>query len=232
VTVVDPGDAGPVREWLEHNDRRLGAVLLTHRHQDHVGGAAELAAEHDVTVAGPAGEDIEAVSAPVAEGDSISPPGTELELAVLEVPGHTAGHVVYTAPGMLLSGDTLFAGGCGRAFEGTPAQLYQSLCRLTELPGDTAVLCGHEYTEANLRFASEVEPDNEHIAERLDNVRRLREQGRPSLPSTIALELETNPFLRCHLPTVQEAAERVEGRSLDSPAEVFAVIRKWKDGFR
>jgi len=232
VIVVDPGDAAPVLSWLEAHGRQLGAVLLTHRHQDHVGGVSELVASRRVPVAGPARERIEGVSVPVAEGDAVSPPGTELKLRVLEVPGHTAGHVVYTAPGLLLSGDTLFAGGCGRAFEGTPEQLYRSLCRLADLPPDTAVLCGHEYTEANLEFAAEVEPDNGAIAERLDNARRLLGQGEPTLPSTLAAELDTNPFLRCHLPAVRAAAERVADRRLASPVEVFAVIRWWRDSFR
>jgi hydroxyacylglutathione hydrolase len=230
VTVVDPGEAAPVQEWLDAHDLELSAVLLTHHHGDHVGGVAELSAGTQVPVHGSARDRIRGVTEAVAEGDRIRLEG--LELAVWEVPGHTRGHVAYVAPGMVFTGDTLFAGGCGRLFEGTAEQMHGSLQRLAGLPPGTAAYCGHEYTLANLSFALEVEPDNSELVQRVERVRDLHRRGLPTVPSTMGEELATNPFLRCDQPAVIAAAERFAGRSLKPGAEVLAAIRSWKDGWR
>jgi hydroxyacylglutathione hydrolase len=228
--VVDPGDAGPVLQALRDRELELAAILLTHHHADHSGGVAELAARARVPVYGPARETISGVDHPVGEGDRIDAAGTPLE--VLEVPGHTAGHVAYRGEGFVLSGDTLFAGGCGRLFEGTPEQMSRSLARLAALAPATSVHCAHEYTVANLRFALLVEPDNGHLHERLAAAELLRREGKPTVPSTIAIERLTNPFLRCSEPAVAAAAARFLGHEPRSEVEVFAAIRGWKDGWR
>jgi hydroxyacylglutathione hydrolase len=162
----------------------------------------------------------------------VAVPELGLNLEVIGLPGHTAGHVAYLGPGFAFVGDTLFAGGCGRIFEGTPEQMYNSLARLASLPDDTEIFCSHEYTAANLRFALEVEPSNQRLSDRLDFAREARAAGRPTVPSTVGDELATNPFLRCEQPAIRTAAESRVGRPLANPAEVFAVIRRWKDGWR
>jgi hydroxyacylglutathione hydrolase len=167
----------------------------------------------------------------VAGGARVHLRELELDFDVLDIPGHTRGHVAYCGHGALFCGDTLFSAGCGRLFEGTPAQMQRSLNTLRELPPDTRVYCGHEYTLSNLRFALAVEPDNGATREYLETAKEMRSKGRPTLPSNMALEIAVNPFLRWDEPTVQKSAERKAGRSLDNPVEVFATIRQWKDGF-
>jgi hydroxyacylglutathione hydrolase len=159
-------------------------------------------------------------------------PDFDFELEVMEVPGHTAGHIAYRGPDFVLVGDTLFAGGCGRIFEGTPEQMYSSLSRLADLPGETTFYCAHEYTVANLSFAREVEPYNDDLASRLEDARDTRAAGRPTLPSTIAEELATNPFLRCRQSSVIAAAEKWSGLDVPTEVDVFTIIRSWKDGWR
>jgi hydroxyacylglutathione hydrolase len=229
---VDPGDAAPVIEALERQRLELAAVLCTHHHEDHTGGAAELATRFAVPVYGPARERIPAVTHPLRDGERPRLAELGLELAVLDTPGHTAGHIAYFGDGLLFCGDTLFSAGCGRLFEGTASLLYASLSRLAALPENTAVYSAHEYTEANLRFALAVEPDNLAAQAHGQQVRAWRARGRPTLPSTIGLERRINPFLRCAVPTVRRAAESQAGRALDTETEVFAVLRRWKDGFR
>jgi hydroxyacylglutathione hydrolase len=228
--VVDPGDAAPVLSELRRSGLALAAILLTHHHADHVGGVADLIGTARVPVYGPAREAIAGVDRPVRDGDRVEPSGLAFE--VLEVPGHTAGHVAYHGEGLVLSGDTLFAGGCGRLFEGTPEQMVRSLARLAALAPTTSVCCAHEYTVANLRFACEVEPGNHDLRDRLGDAMRLRSEGRPTVPSTIEIERRTNPFLRAAEPEVVEAAARRLGRRPTDEVEVFAVIRSWKDGWR
>jgi hydroxyacylglutathione hydrolase len=225
--VVDPGEAEPVLAHLDRHGLRLIAVLNTH-HQDHVGGNAELVRYAPVPVYGPRHEDIATVTHPIGEGGMVRLTELSLELAVLEIPGHTAGHLAYYGANHLFCGDTLFACGCGKVFEGTPAQMHASLDRLARLPDDTKVCCAHEYTLANIRFARQVEPDNPALAAREEHDRRLREQGLPTVPSTIRLEKATNPFLRCADPGVAAAAGRWAGHALDSPVEVFTALRAWK----
>jgi hydroxyacylglutathione hydrolase len=230
--VVDPGQATPVRQILQKKKLDLSAILITHHHGDHVGGVNELLRERPVPVYGPVKEDIGAVTQPVGGGDLVSLPELGLDLEVLDVPGHTAGHIAYRGSDFVLVGDTLFAGGCGRVFEGTPEQMYESLCKLAALPSDTLVYCAHEYTVANLRFAREVEPFNKMIERRLEDARRARDEGRPTVPSTIAEELETNPFLRCDQSAVAAAAEKTSGLDVPTAVDVFTIIRSWKDGWR
>ncbi|WP_333844020.1 hydroxyacylglutathione hydrolase [Pelomicrobium sp.] len=229
--VVDPGDAAPVWDFLARRTLKLVAVLVTHHHGDHVGGLPALLGQVPVPVYGPRGEPISTVTRPLGEGDPVTLPELGLSFQVLEVPGHTAGHIAYYGHGWLFCGDTLFACGCGRLFEGTPAQMYRSLEKLAGLPGDTRVYCAHEYTLSNIRFAKVAEPDNAALAERERREKALRERNAPTLPSTIALERATNPFLRCAEPAIQAAAARRYGRPLHDPVEVFAVLRAWKDQF-
>lgn len=230
VTVVDPGDADPVIARLAELDQPLTDILITHHHADHVGGILRLLRQWpDARVHGPANERIPACTNAVADGDRVTLDCLGLELRVLAIPGHTAGHIAYFGHGRLFCGDTLFAGGCGRIFEGTPRQMYESLSRLAALPADTLVYCAHEYTEANLRFALQVEPDNTALQARYQSVRRLRAERKPSLPSLLDDERATNPFLRAGTPSVRTAAEQHAGRTLPTAVEVFASVRSWKD---
>jgi hydroxyacylglutathione hydrolase len=230
--VVDPGQAAPVRQILQKRKLNLSAMLITHHHGDHVGGVNELLREGPIPVYGPINEDIGAVTHPVGGGNQISLPEIGLDLEVLDVPGHRAGHVAYRGPDFVLAGDTLFAGGCGRVFEGTPEQMYESLSLLAALPADTLVYCAHEYTVANLRFAREVEPFNKALEQRLEDAQRARNEGRPTVPSTIAEELATNPFLRCSQSAVIAAAEKWSGLDVPTAVDVFTIIRSWKDGWQ
>jgi hydroxyacylglutathione hydrolase len=227
---IDPGDAVPVRRYLEAHDLQLGGILVTHHHGDHVGGIEDLAAHFGCTVYGPATEDIDGLDHPVGGGDHVGLGGLDLE--VLDVPGHTRGHVAYFGGGLLFCGDTLFAGGCGRIFEGTPPIMHSSLSALAQLPPETLVYCAHEYTAANLRFALEVEPANIGLGERLTVTEHILASGRPTVPSTLELELDTNPFLRCDHSDVVSAASQHAGGQLQPGVETFAEIRRWKDGYR
>jgi len=228
--VVDPGDEDPVIERLEALGLSLGSILVTHKHGDHVGGVRALKQRWPgAVVYGPAGEPIPERDVSLAEGDRVEVPGLHLELEVLDVPGHTEGHIAYLAEGMLFCGDTLFAGGCGRVFSGTFEQLAAALRRLSRLPGDTRVYCAHEYTLANIGFARWVEPESQALAEREAGARAARVRGEPTVPSTIELELATNPFMRVGQPGVIAAAERWAGRPLDSATAVFTAVRQWKD---
>ncbi|MCQ9426740.1 hydroxyacylglutathione hydrolase [Pseudomonas sp. LJDD11] len=232
--VVDPGDAAPVLGWLKANpDYQLSDILITHHHNDHVGGVAAIKAITDARVYGPAGETIPARDVALHDNDRIEVLG--LALQVILVPGHTAGHIAFYHEGpekpLLFSGDTLFAAGCGRLFEGTPEQMYTSLSRLAALPDHTAIYCAHEYTLSNLRFAHAVEPDNADITQRLAQVSQWRSMDRISLPSQLGLERLTNPFIRVHVTSVKEKADEWNGRDNASPSEVFASLRDWKNKF-
>ncbi|MDR8014139.1 hydroxyacylglutathione hydrolase [Ectopseudomonas guguanensis] len=230
--VVDPGDAAPVQAWLEaHPDWQLSDILITHHHFDHVGGVETLKNTTGARVAGPATEKIPARDLDLNDNDTIDVLG--LRFQIIAVPGHTLGHIAYyhTGQNLLLCGDTLFAGGCGRLFEGTPQQMHRSLSRLAALPARTRVYCTHEYTLSNLRFAHAVEPDNVRLNERLAEVTRWRAEGRISLPSTLELELATNPFLRTGEPSIIAAAQARDGDQVTEPSAVFASLRAWKDSF-
>ncbi|MCX2779584.1 hydroxyacylglutathione hydrolase [Microbulbifer thermotolerans] len=235
--VVDPGDARPVIEAL--GDSALSGILITHHHLDHTGGVAQLSTRFQCPVYGPAS--IKGVTEPLTDGDQRELLG--LPLRVMAVPGHTLDHLALLLeeenPGgapraHLFCGDTLFAAGCGRLFEGTPAQMYASLSKLGALPPETKVYCAHEYTLANLRFAEAAEPGNTAIVNRLAEAEALRANDRPTLPSTIGEELATNPFLRCHIPAVaRRALNHGADGSLENPDEVqvFTLLRSWKDNF-
>jgi len=234
--VVDAGDAEPVLDFLAREGLTLSAILNTHHHDDHVGGNMALLERFPVPVYGPAGEAIPGRTQALREGDAITVPCIGCTLFVLDVPGHTAGHIAYVGEigGAMAAfvGDTLFAGGCGRLFEGTPAQMTASLSKLASLPPDTRVYCAHEYTLANLRFAAAVEPANPALRERIVRERDRRDRGVPTVPSTLADELATNPFLRTAEPAVFRAAEAHAGRALADPVAAFATLREWKNGFR
>jgi hydroxyacylglutathione hydrolase len=232
--VVDPGDAAPVFAALHERGLQLVAILVTHHHPDHVGGVDELRDRTHAIVHAPAGERIPEPCVRHADGEVIDVLG--LRFQVLDVPGHTAGHIAYLtldegdAP-LLFCGDTLFSAGCGRLFEGTPAQMHASLQRLAALPGATRVCCTHEYTLANLKFAAAVEPDNAAVAAHRRRCEQLRGDGLPTLPSTVAQERAINPFLRCTEPAVVESAV-ARGAQDSSPVAVFAALREWKNRYR
>jgi hydroxyacylglutathione hydrolase len=230
--VVDPGDAAPVFSALAAEDLRLEAILATHHHADHVGGVAELVATTGARAFGPARERMPTTVELMTGGAVARIESLGLEFEVIDVPGHTAGHVAYAGHGAVFCGDTLFSAGCGRLFEGTAEEMLASLDSLAALPAETRVFCGHEYTEANLRFAMAVEPGNSAIMDYVKRAASLRAAGRPTLPSTIGLEKRVNPFLRSRHEDVKSAAEHRAGRSLPTPVAVFAEIRSWKDGFR
>lgn len=234
VAVVDPGDAAPVLAYLDANGLDLAAIIATHHHGDHVGGIPGLMRRFDVPVYGPAREAIPGRSHALAQGDSIVVPGIGLAFEVIDIPGHTAGHIAFycAAQEILFCGDTLFAAGCGRIFEGTPAQMWESLSKLAALPGATRVHCGHEYTMANLRFATAVEPANADLPVRTAREQAKRDAGVPTLPSTIAEERATNPFLRAGVAAVAKAASAHAGRALTNVVDVFAELREWKNGFQ
>ena len=229
--VVDPGDAAPVEAFLKERNLELVAVLATHHHGDHVGGIASLVASRMIPVYGPKKENILTLTHKLEDGDeALIPLG--LAFDVLDIPGHTAGHIAYHGHGMLFCGDTLFACGCGRLFEGTPEQMVRSLAKLAALPDETLVYCGHEYTMANIRFALTVESKSPALREREVTERHKRGRGEPTLPSTIGLERRTNPFLRYREPSVIAAASQHAGRELKDPIETFTVIREWKNNFQ
>lgn len=235
--VVDPGDAQPVFDALAHHKLQLAAILVTHHHPDHTGGVAALHAATGAKVWGPARERIPEPFTPLVQGDIAQALGLRFE--VIDVPGHTAGHIAYFLPAsaaqapVLFCGDTLFSGGCGRLFEGTPTQMLASLDALAALPGDTRVCCAHEYTLANLKFARAVEPGNDELTHYNARCESLRAQGQPTLPSQLAIERRINPFLRSREATVLRAVRAHAELSADAAeAEVFAALRQWKNDFR
>jgi hydroxyacylglutathione hydrolase len=235
VAIVDPGDAAPVVAYLERERISPSAIVATHHHGDHVGGISALLARWPVPVFGPAREKIPGRTHALSGGDRIEIPGIAATFDVIDVPGHTAGHVAlcgeFGGGPVLFCGDTLFTGGCGRLFEGTAAQMWSSLSALAALPAETRVYCGHEYTLANLRFARAVEPDSQELKARDTLAQAMRARGEPTVPSTMGEERATNPFLRAHLAGVKAAAALHAGRRLGDDVESFAALREWKNHF-
>ena len=229
--VVDPGDAAPIQRFLSEHGLELCAILATHHHADHIGGVPALVKHWRCPVFGPAHDGISGLDRTLVEADRVEVPGIGVEFSVLDVPGHTAGHIAYVGPDVAFVGDTLFACGCGRLFEGTAAQMTQSLDKLASLPEATRAYCAHEYTLSNIRFAQAVEPGNARLAQRKERESRRRERGEPTVPTTIGEERATNPFLRCTEAEVIASAERHAGRKLATTVEVFSEIREWKNNF-
>ena len=236
IALVDPGDAGVCIEFIEKNQLRLSNILITHHHHDHVGGIKALVdycrqQDWPLTVYGPARENIPHCDVKLAEGDEVALTSLGLSLKVLDIPGHTAGHIAYTDAQILFCGDTLFSGGCGRLFEGSPAQMLASLQKLAALPEHTRVYCAHEYTSANLDFALTIEPDNRELTAYYERAQQLRAQDKATLPSSIAQEKQINPFLRCHEARVQEHVMSTAGQDETLTLATFTEVRKRKDNF-
>lgn len=233
VYVVDPGEAAPVENMLSEKGLTLAGILVTHHHADHTGGIAALCSNRSIPVYGPSGNHIRGITHPVAEGDTVTVAGIALD--VMAVPGHTLDHLAYVArkegePAALFCGDTLFAGGCGRLFEGTAEMMYTSLRRIGALPADTRVYCAHEYTVSNLRFALKADPDNPELKQRYQAELDKRQRNIPTLPSTILLEQRTNPFLRCHSANIRaNVGKNMAQNLLSDDISTFAFLRRWKD---
>ena len=229
--VIDPGESNKLLKILKEKDLDLKAILITHHHYDHTGGIEEILSAKSIDVYGP-NNNINSINIRVSNGSKINLLGIEFE--VIEIPGHTLDHVAFFSENngnpILFCGDTLFAGGCGRVFEGTFEQMHDSLSILKELPINTKIYCGHEYTESNLKFAKSVEPLNQKIVSRYNEVIELRKQGIPSLPTTLELELETNPFLRVGLKEVQQEISK-KFNTPKNDKDIFTAIRQWKDNF-
>ena len=233
VYVVDPGDAAPVIDYLSRHQLTLTAILITHRHRDHTQGISGLLDYSPVPVYGPESELIPAITHPLGDGDSLALDG--ITLKIIAVPGHTWEHIAYlyegtsVIPPLLFCGDALFAGGCGRRYDGTAEIMWDSLQKLAALPDNTQIYCAHEYTQANLEFAVAVEPDNAELNARFQLVKRTRTQGNITLPSNILLEKRTNPFLRCQHHGIKIFTEHRLQQTLETPAQVFGALRLIKD---
>jgi len=231
VAIVDLGDAIPVIEKINAEKLIPYAILITHHHHDHTSGVEELLQQFDIPVYGPANENIAHRSHALQDGDIVNLEKLAISFDILDVPGHTSGAIAYYGNDMVFVGDTLFMSGCGRLFEGTPEQMYQSLTKLASLPEYTQVYCAHEYTMANLQFALTVEPDNKWIKNRIEKCKNLRENNTPTVPAPIYEEKQTNPFLRVDKIGVVQAASKYVERPLTAEEEVFTAVRQWKDNF-
>jgi hydroxyacylglutathione hydrolase len=232
--VVDPGDARPVIDYLRTENLQLTDILITHHHADHTAGVPELKqAFPGCRIYGPQREGLSLIEYRLQQGAAVRLPELDLEFDVLDIPGHTLGHIAYYClrQSLLFCGDTLFSAGCGRLHEGTAEQLHASLRSLAGLPGATVVYCGHEYTLRNIAFAKQVEPHNAALQAFERRVLRLCDAHTPTLPTHLSDELAVNPFLRVHIAGVKEAVERHCGEALSAPVDVFRVLRRWKDAF-
>ena len=228
--IVDPGEAAPVLAAVA-NGLRPCAILITHHHHDHIGAVVELTRRFDLPVYAPEDARIDMASVRVRDGDEIRVSAAALTFQVIAVPGHTLTHVAYAGEGVVFVGDTLFSLGCGRLFEGSPAQMLASLKRLARLPPETLLCCAHEYTLANAAFAQAVEPGNPTLKARIDQARGQRAAGQPSLPTTLAMELATNPFLRWTEAEIQSSVRAFSSGADTDELATFTALRRWKDGF-
>jgi hydroxyacylglutathione hydrolase len=231
--VVDPGDAIPVIDYLQAANLQLTDILVTHHHADHTAGIPGLKqAFPQCRVYGPRSEGTHLLEYRLAQGAKLRLPELHVEFEVLDIPGHTLGHIAYYCgpKSLLFCGDTLFSVGCGRLFEGTAEQMYASLQRIAALSEATAIYCGHEYTMKNIAFARQVEPHNNALRAFERQALQLCDAHKPTLPTRLCDELAVNPFLRAHMVPVKQAAERYSGESLAAPVDVFRVLRRWKDG--
>lgn len=229
VAIVDPGTAEPVLAALEQHGLRPCAILTTHHHFDHTAGISELLEHFDIPVYGPANEPIPFRTHPLKEGDRVELGELGLTFDVWDTPGHTSGHIAYLGHGCLFCGDTLFTAGCGRLFEGTPEEMQHSLARIRELPDETRVYCAHEYTLDNIGFALMAEPENQELRQRREEAIKTIMKGKPTVPSELGLEKRTNPFLRWDSQNLVKAAEEIADKKLNTPVEVFGMVRAWKD---
>lgn len=229
--VVDPGESAIVLETLQREGLTLEAILVTHHHYDHTAGIAEIIKAFPVPVYGPKEDNIPTVDHKMNRNDTLKLPKMELSFQAISIPAHTLGHIAFYGNGWLFCGDTLFSGGCGRLFEGTAAQMFQSLQRLAALPKSTEVYCGHEYTLDNIKFALTVEPNNQETIKYQNYVISRRNKNLPSLPSTIEQELKINPFLRCNCSEIRQSIATHFRSKYDQNEAVFTHLRKWKDSW-
>lgn len=229
---VDPGEAEPILSWLEERRMQPVAILVTHHHGDHCGGLPDILAHYDIPVYGPANERIRGVSRPMSEGMVCHIPELAADFTVMDIPGHTPGHIAYLGHGWLFCGDTLFSCGCGKVFGGTVPQLYHSLQRIAALPGETLACPAHEYTLENIRFALMMDPENTDLLAWRDEARALRAQGLPTLPVRLDAELKCNPFLRCNQTEIQRRFAGTKGIEPKNEAATFAALRAARDVFR
>lgn len=236
IALVDPGDARVCLDYIENNQKVLTSILITHHHADHVGGINDLVEyckknDWPLTVYGPANEKIPQLDVALVEDDIVDLNDLDIKLSIIDLPGHTAGHIAYVDDNYLFCGDTLFSGGCGRLFEGTAEQMHQSLNKLSNLADSIQVFCAHEYTAANLDFALTVDPENFELINYFNQVTKLRSQGEATIPTTIGLEKSINPFLRCQHSALQESATDYNNSKVGLGAETFSVLREWKNSF-
>lgn len=229
--IIDPGDARPAKSYLRQHKLQPVAILCTHHHNDHTGGNRELVQEFSIPVYGPAHENIPGGTVALSDGETFTIQELAISFKVLEVAGHTAGHIAFYGQHALFCGDTLFSCGCGRIFEGSAQQMYTSLQKLVSLPDETKIYCAHEYTLANIEFAKVVDPDNAALSALEKDCRQKRARNFPTLPSTIAIEKMVNPFLRCDQQSIINSASQHDGQFLKDPARVFGVLRDWKNSF-
>lgn len=227
--IVDPGEADPVFNFLNDHHLNLTGILITHHHWDHINGIEKLLQKLDVPVYGPAKEPAPGMTDLLNDGDLINLEKLGITFQIMHIPGHTLGHIAYYNDDFVFAGDTLFTAGCGKIFEGTVDQMYSSLMMIASLNEKTLVYCGHEYTASNLKFALTVEPENLDIQQRIDQVTKLRQKNLPTVPAPLSLEKMTNPFLRCAVPSVKNAAENYAGKALNTPQKILGILRAWKN---